>query len=339
MFQITKKSMSILEVIKLFEENSINMTPRYQRKSGIWKTKDNQLLIDSIFNGIDLPKFYFHMFPQEGNYKYAVVDGKQRITAIIDFYNNKFPMASDFRYFEGGNEASIKGLFYHEIEEKYPRVAGKFLSYMLDFSMIDTDEIDRIDNMFIRINMGVKVNTAEKRKAYGGKLIDLISETANQNPFFVNTVTIKDNRNDFQELFLKLYVLEKSNQIVTLNEGDINEILRDEKDCNIDSSDIISLVDKRLREISSAFGTREKIFKKNNVILFYWFLRDKQIKEGRVVEFLRYFEHSRLDKNVREEQKSPSYQRFNELTRQGLYQKSNMEERLEILEREFGNYL
>ncbi|MBK9546986.1 MAG: hypothetical protein IPO51_14320 [Dehalococcoidia bacterium] len=41
----------------------IDFEPVYQRRPGVWNTFRQQLFIDSIINGMDLPKIYFHELP------------------------------------------------------------------------------------------------------------------------------------------------------------------------------------------------------------------------------------------------------------------------------------
>ena len=330
MFKIYKEEYSIAELLKLYNDLSIDLSPRYQRTGGIWKRKDNQLLIDSIFNEIDLPKFYFHLFPKEGKkfYQYAVIDGKQRILAIVDFYNNKYPLSKEFQLWESDKIGDIAGMYYKDISENYPLLAGTFLQFRIDVTVIDSDDIDRIENMFIRINKGVRVNPAEQRNAHGGVLIDRIAAVCARSNFFNETITFKDDRKAYQELFLKLFLLEQEDKIVTLGDKYINDVLDQRKNC-IDGEDtIIDRVFEVLEEISRRFGKRESLFRKNNVILYYWFLKNK-LNNNEIVDFVRYFEAERLKQNDID----PDYQRFNELARQGIYQGPKMEERLAILEK------
>lgn len=339
MFKMVKEEYSIAEFINMYKKTSINLSPRYQRTGGIWKVSDNQLLIDSIFNGIDLPKFYFHLFPQEqdAKYQYSVIDGKQRILAIVGFYNNDYPLSRDFRFWENDPNVDISGMYYKDIEQSYPLIAGQFLQFSLDFTVIDSDDIDRIDSMFIRINKGVKVNAAEKRNAHGGNLIAMIGDECKTNPYFTSTVTFKDNRKDYQELFLKIFILEMSGQIIDLNDGYINKVLESRKHCEANEIELVRTVSDQLHRIADAFGEQEKLFKKNNVILYYWFLRDKDLCSCDVIQFVRDFEKNRLGSN--DVSQNSDIQRFNELTRQGIYQKAKMEERLYILEQSFQKYI
>lgn len=72
-------------------------SPNYQR-GYVWNEKDKERLLDSIFAGRDIGK----MIIQNKNYPEldCIVDGKQRLNALVDFYLGKY---------------SYKGYFFHEL--------------------------------------------------------------------------------------------------------------------------------------------------------------------------------------------------------------------------------
>lgn len=71
----------------------VNFDPDYQRDY-VWKMDDKVNLIDSIFNNIDIGKFVFVRYDSETwsdlNLSYEVLDGKQRMRAILDYYEARF---------------------------------------------------------------------------------------------------------------------------------------------------------------------------------------------------------------------------------------------------------
>jgi len=81
----------------------IDMNPSYQRKD-VWSVRDKAMLVDSIMKGIDIGKLVLvkHSFEEMKNtgWGYEVLDGKQRIQAIIDFIEGRF---------------QYKGYFYREL--------------------------------------------------------------------------------------------------------------------------------------------------------------------------------------------------------------------------------
>lgn len=88
----------------------LNWNPYVFNKDGIkefyqrdfcWSIKEKQLLIDSIYNGINCGQILVRRHSwrdmikeAESNdvvYEFDIVDGKQRLNTIVEFMNNKFP--------------------------------------------------------------------------------------------------------------------------------------------------------------------------------------------------------------------------------------------------------
>ena len=68
----------------------VEMNPDYHRDL-LWSEEDKISLIDSIFKGVEIGKFAFISLPwKENSPSYEILDGKQRMNALIDFYEDKF---------------------------------------------------------------------------------------------------------------------------------------------------------------------------------------------------------------------------------------------------------
>lgn len=68
-----------------------NMDTPYQR-GHVWGPEDKVRLIDSIFNNVDIGKFVLIQLPfnDPSGCHYEILDGKQRMQAIIEFYEGRF---------------------------------------------------------------------------------------------------------------------------------------------------------------------------------------------------------------------------------------------------------
>lgn len=69
----------------------IDMEPDYQRGL-VWEEKNKIALLDSMFKGIDIGKFVFITKASENTNEpfYEILDGKQRLNALLDFFNDEF---------------------------------------------------------------------------------------------------------------------------------------------------------------------------------------------------------------------------------------------------------
>jgi len=75
---------------------TVQQNPEYQRGSK-WRLEQQQLLIDSIFRGYPLPRFYFRMHQEKGvigthTETLEVIDGQQRIIAMAAYRSDHWPV-------------------------------------------------------------------------------------------------------------------------------------------------------------------------------------------------------------------------------------------------------
>lgn len=109
-----------------------NGEKEYYQRDFVWSLEQKQLLIDSIYNGIEIGKFLFRynswerleeMRIQEGQgYGMDCVDGKQRINAIVSFIRNEYPDShgnywSDLSQKAQRNFTGYRNLAYGEMKE------------------------------------------------------------------------------------------------------------------------------------------------------------------------------------------------------------------------------
>lgn len=74
----------------------IDLNPDYQR-GNVWGLEDKVSLIDSVFNLVDIGKFVLIKLPyEEGGKGFEVLDGKQRLTALLEFYEDRFQYKGKF---------------------------------------------------------------------------------------------------------------------------------------------------------------------------------------------------------------------------------------------------
>lgn len=73
----------------------VNFSPIFQREY-VWSQEDKDNLIDSVMNGIDIGRFVFvkQPYPLDD----LIIDGKQRLSTLVDFYLGKFPYKGKYFY-------------------------------------------------------------------------------------------------------------------------------------------------------------------------------------------------------------------------------------------------
>ena len=153
--------------------DKINKKPQYQRTE-VWPVRKKVRLIDSILRGFDIPKFY--VASSEEPYDYEVVDGQQRMTAILDFMDGKLEITGNFEKW-----GKLSGKKFQGLSSEMNRYFGNF---QLHFVLLDEVEEGEIEELFIRLQEGVPASQAEKRNARLGNMRDFVADIAETNSFF-----------------------------------------------------------------------------------------------------------------------------------------------------------
>jgi Protein of unknown function DUF262 len=198
-------------MLMYLERERIFLDPPYQRAGEVWDLYKKQLLIDSLINGFDIPKLYFHEYEKAEQHdgrlcKYAIIDGKQRLSAIWEFMDGKFALAGDIEYMRD-DKVKLAGLKYDDLSREHPTVQARFTGRSLTIVTIRTDDTDIVDDMFSRLNEAVPLNAAEKRNAFGGPLPHVIKEVAETK--FFRKVSIPKKRYRHYDLACKFLFLEE----------------------------------------------------------------------------------------------------------------------------------
>lgn len=168
------------EVAKMFSnKEKYNDITDYQRNY-VWSNKSRSLLIESFIMNIPIPPIFLY----ERDYSfYEILDGKQRVSSIVKFYNNEFALEG----LEVWSE--LNGKTYNQLPIRIKEgLDRRYLSsiIMLKESSRDSFEVNRLKRMvFERLNTGgLKLSAQESRNAiFGGPFNELCKELAKNKDF------------------------------------------------------------------------------------------------------------------------------------------------------------
>ncbi|MEK5036505.1 GmrSD restriction endonuclease domain-containing protein [Sporosarcina sp. FSL K6-3457] len=175
--KILKHTWSLSEIYQKVKAGIIKLDPNYQRKE-VWNKDTQSQFIESLFIGIIIPPIYLaEIRPKKAldSITYEVVDGKQRLTSIQNFFDNKLNLTSDLQYY-----ADLFGSKDFEyIEQSFPDEVEKMLSSVIDLYVISQNAHPEIKyDVFARLNRGsIKLTQAELRNAiYASNITDEVRE-------------------------------------------------------------------------------------------------------------------------------------------------------------------
>lgn len=260
------------------ERETIDTNPDYQRVSGVWSLARRQLLIDSLLNGLDLPKFYFQEYspPLHKNgqsFQFAVIDGQQRLNAIWDFIDGKYALANDFELLSNPG-LPLAGLTYNDLSQHYPRLQLRFNSTPLSVMLVQSSEHAYIEEMFTRLNDGVPLNAAEKRNALGGPLPQLIRDLSHH-PFF-KCLNYSNQRYKHLDLAAKFLLFESRGGVHSTKKTYLDQLVVSFKDRPQSQAELIHQEATSLLDILvTKFGEKDQLLRSAGMVAVYYLLYRK----------------------------------------------------------------
>ena len=333
----------------------INLQPPYQRQGGVWPTSKQQLLIDSIFNGYDIPKVYMHDLTRDGQaFHYAVVDGKQRLMAIRNFLTDEFAIPDDISYSgtvpPGADAADLRGTTFSNLSEQWREW---FKAQSLSIVLIETSEIQEIEDLFFRLNNGEPLKAAEKRNAMGGRMCEMIREVAQHN-FFTDSLPFPNRRYSHYEIAAKIILIEKTvlnthNMYTDLKKRYLDTLVDENRVMtNPNYNRLLSKVNTTLNEMKNIFNDNDPLVSKQSYPQTYYLFWKHMKKTYRVSNmkrkihsFLENFAVLRQNNNQIEQidDRDPTLTHYGRLSSAGTNDSSSLRMRVEILVTHFlANY-
>jgi hypothetical protein len=179
---------TIEEILELRER--INPKPQYQR-TPVWKIDRKRLLVDSIFKGYDLPKFYLNKISGNTFFDFEVCDGQQRLRSIWEFCDDQYSIGKHTSF----NGTSLEGKKFSALS---PDAKVFFLSFKLTIAQIIEANQNEIRDLFARLQKGMGLNQAELRRALSTS-IGLYVESVVDNHNFFKSCGFPNLRNKHQD--------------------------------------------------------------------------------------------------------------------------------------------
>lgn len=260
----------------------IDLNPYYQREGDIWNDDKKQLLIDTIINGFDVPKLYLHKLPTSGTpgqFDFAVIDGKQRLSTMWEFIRGEFALADDFDYVKD-DKIKLGGKTYSDLSAEFPDIVADFNAYHLDVVTIETSEVELIEDMFSRLNEAVPLNAAEKRNAKPGPLPLAVRNLATL-PFFIDKIPFTNTRYRHFDLSSKLLYLAYRGGAADTKKAYLDKFFLDH--AKSDRSDIQKYEDRAnisVRHMERIFINKDPLLRSVGMIVLYYLIFDRIVSKG-----------------------------------------------------------
>lgn len=134
---------------------SLELTPKFQRRS-VWSGPARSYLIDTLLLGMPVPPIYIRVVqgPARDKIIREVVDGQQRISAILDFVSDGYALSKNI-------ESPVSGKKFSKLSQQDQ---DKILQYSFICEIFHGIDDAEVLSIFARLNThSVKLNAQELR--------------------------------------------------------------------------------------------------------------------------------------------------------------------------------
>ncbi|MES9905575.1 MAG: DUF262 domain-containing protein [Sedimenticola sp.] len=201
-------TISIATFWENYQLDKYDFDPEYQRLS-VWSEEKQSFLIDSILKNFPIPPIFLHQKIDDstGKITFDVIDGKQRLTAIVSFIENIIPVSSEL---DGGvlDDKDLAGAYFEDLEkENLSGYKSHFWRYQIPVEYVDTTHVEVIDNVFDRLNRnGEPLNGQELRNSRYNKtaLMQTVNRLSESNYWSNNLQHLDLSRMEDKEFISEL---------------------------------------------------------------------------------------------------------------------------------------
>lgn len=267
---------------KLYKRRDRIEMPDFQREE-VWTVEQKRLLIDTILRGWHLPKFYFRKV-DEGTYE--CVDGQQRLSAVWEFYDNKLTLNSSTTKTYGGPTYS----------KLTPRYSDAFDDFELDIEELEDTSDEDLKELFVRLQLGTPLTTAEKLNAVSGEARNFAHWIADQ-PFFADRIGVRDTRYAHFDIASKWLFIEARGVQPQMRFPQLNSFLRENTSFSR-AGDTGKRIKAALQYLASVRAKQAQLLRNRASVLSVCMLASAVVRAGvpkatagRFGEFLKKFFH------------------------------------------------
>jgi len=290
------------QIQKQFVCGNLFLSPEEYQRENAWGLPQKQLLIDTIFRGMDIPKFYLWKVDQrtladgypDGEakqlyksilerkrvenddadpYIFEVVDGQQRIRTILEFIGETPPNDNCYRgmwlkpFASLGETPMAKGKYYRQLNADQQI---KFEEKPLSVMVLENATIDEIRDMFLRLQNGTPLNAQQKRGAMGSNIGRVARELADL-PFFKVSVNFENTMATHHLVASQMLQLESKDKVVSCTSRQLDKLYEHYRKAPVDST-VVARVRRIVGILGRIFPDENPHLNQNYALSLYWLL-------------------------------------------------------------------
>lgn len=212
---------------------------------------------------IDIPKIYLARVVDSENFDYECIDGKQRMTALLNFFRPDQAGSNALTLKVGGERYT-----YKRLKEKLPPLAKNIEDFELTFVIYPQFDDERVlRDLFRRLQLGTRLNSGEMLNSYLGTMRDFVYKQMGPNAPFLRNTKLSPNRYSKQftlaQICINSFSRAKTGQFVRARyDPDLEDFFKEKEDLDEQDSNfvriknVLSLMDKEFGGRATRISSR-----------------------------------------------------------------------------------
>jgi len=241
-------------IVKQFVDDyvyRIDLDADYQREK-IWSRRNQEELLDSILQNIDIPKLYLVKTRENESFDYECIDGKQRMNTLLSFYKPDPGEQNPLMLRVAGER-----LTYKRLQKTHATIAKRIDDFQLNLVIYDViEDEDFIREIFRRLQLGIRLNSGELLNSLTGAMRDFIFKDMGRDAPFLRNTKLSEKRFSRQftlaQVCINSFSRNDTGQFVRARFDDLQDFFKDNYG--------IEKNDKNLRRIQKTLGILDKGF-------------------------------------------------------------------------------
>lgn len=286
--------------IDLRRNGFLSVDNSFQRNY-VWLQKHQIKLIETILLGFPIPEIYLwqrETDAETGDTKLSIIDGQQRLGAILDFINEEFPLKSTVLDKEN-QKARFSGKIFSDLSDDDKGAIWKFkLSIRFVSESVSRENIVK---MFLRLNStSMSLNPQELRNAeFEGLFLGLAAELS-ENLFWSDhsIFNAQDRRRmtdiQFISSILMFFRLGISEDTTQINFNRVYDLYNEEYEELDEDRKLFGQILSEINKIIKKEKEIEKFLKKKThlytlfLITYYFLKKQDGVEDKQIAEYKRF---------------------------------------------------
>lgn len=326
----------------------IDLDAEYQREK-IWSRKNQEELLDSILQNIDIPKIYLAKLNDNDQFDYECIDGKQRMSTLLSFFKPEPDEGSPLAVRIAGEKYT-----YKRLKKELPELAKKIENFDLTFVIYpEILDDDLIREIFRRLQLGIRLNSGELLKMYTGTMRDFIYKEIGKDGPFLKRTKLSEKRFSRQftlaQICINSFQKRETGDFMRARFDDLREFVQDKASLEKDDKNLVRI--KKVLELMDKSFAEEAINISSRAVAVsaYLFVEDLYVskKTSLIKQFAKFYiallEEIRKNMDLLSQYNKPSnpivMEEFQKYILQASVEPYSIRRRNDFLKKAFEHYL